>query len=147
MMLRDLMWKKRFPVPHRLGSLSEEEGLILSVLDDEPRSIDWICDRIGVEDVRERIVINMILFNKLYHDVGMVDPVEQDEMRDVIEMVRGWRSENRGQRFTQWIQNLVGNRDPYNVEDEELATLMEGYFARGRRFEHEVDEKPQDPSS
>lgn len=70
----------------------------------------------------------------------------QGEMTDediLVEMVRRWRVANRDQRFTQWIQNLVGDRDPYHVEDEEMASLMRGYFDRGRRFE--VDEDPQDP--
>ena len=61
-------------------------------------------------------------------------------------MVRHWRSRCRDQRFTQWIQNLVGPRDPYHVEDGELADLMEAYFERGGKFVFEVDEKPQDPA-
>lgn len=72
--------------------------------------------------------------------------ITSDEMATLVGLVRRWRSTNRDQRFTQWIQNLVGARDPYSVEDDELADLMRAYFDRGSRYEFEVDGRPQDPS-
>jgi hypothetical protein len=64
------------------------------------------------------------------------------DQRLLIEMVKRWRTDNHDLRFAQWIFALCGARDPFHVEDDELATLMGEWFERGS---DEVDGHPQDP--